>query len=122
MIITGGLRLPVDFVKALALCADGVAIANSAMQAIGCVAARRCNTNNFPAGIATQNADLWQRLNIEKSLPQLFNFLDASVELMNVMAQACGDQHLNKFNKNDLATLHPDMAMLSGGNYAGYHK
>ncbi|MGD9020787.1 MAG: glutamate synthase-related protein [Lysobacterales bacterium] len=46
LIITGGLRVPVDFVKALALGADGVALANSAMQAIGCVAARMCNTNN----------------------------------------------------------------------------
>ncbi|HEY7865792.1 MAG TPA: glutamate synthase, partial [Psychromonas sp.] len=69
-----------------------------------------------------QNADLRQRLNIEKSSRQLFNFLDASVELMSVMARACGHQHLNQFNKNDLATWHSDMAMLSGVNYAGYHK
>ena len=40
LIITGGLRVPTDFVKALALGADGIAISNSAMQAIGCVAAR----------------------------------------------------------------------------------
>ena len=37
LIITGGLRLPLDFVKALALGADAVAISNSAMQSIGCV-------------------------------------------------------------------------------------
>ena len=42
LIITGGLRVPIDFVKALALGADGVAVSNSAMQAIGCVAARMC--------------------------------------------------------------------------------
>ncbi len=40
LIITGGLRVPMDFVKAMALGADGVAISNSAMQSIGCVAAR----------------------------------------------------------------------------------
>ena len=62
LIITGGLRVPMDFVKALALGADGVAISNSAMQSIGCVAARMCNTNNCPAGIATQKQDLRQRL------------------------------------------------------------
>src|SRR5690554_6249970 len=61
LIVTGGLRLPIDFVKALALGADGVAIANSAMQSIGCVAARICHTNNCPAGIATQRGDLRQR-------------------------------------------------------------
>ena len=54
LIITGGLRVSEDFVKAMCLGADGVAVSNAAMQAIGCIAARMCNTNNCPAGIATQ--------------------------------------------------------------------
>lgn len=119
LIITGGLRKPMDFVKALALGADGVAIATSAMQAIGCVAARICNTNNCPAGIATQRADLRQRLNIDKSAGQLRNFLDASVELMRVMARACGHDALHLFNKNDLATWQREMALLSGVAFSG---
>ncbi len=120
LIITGGLRLPIDFVKAMALGADGVAVSNSAMQSIGCVAARMCNTNNCPAGIATQKADLRQRLNVEKSSMQLKNFFNASVELMEVMSRACGHDSLSKFNSNDLATWHRDMAMLSGVKYSGY--
>lgn len=120
LIITGGLRVPIDFVKALALGADGIAISNSAMQAIGCIAARMCNTNNCPAGIATQKEDLRQRLDIQKSSVQLHNFFDASVELMQVMARACGHDDLNKFNKHDLATWHRDMALLSGVTYAGF--
>jgi len=119
LIITGGLRVPIDFVKALALGADGVAISNSAMQAIGCVAARMCNTNNCPTGIATQKSELRKRLNIEKSSIQLGNFFDASIELMQVMARACGHHHLNQFVKDDLATWHREMAMLSGVKYSG---
>ena len=119
LIITGGLRVPIDFVKALALGADGVALSNSAMQAIGCVAARMCNTNNCPAGIATQKEELRQRLDIEKSARQLFNFFDASIELMQVMARACGHDHLNKFTQTDLATWHREMASLSGVKYSG---
>ena len=114
LIITGGLRVPIDFVKALALGADGVAISNSAMQAIGCVAARMCNTNNCPTGIATQKPELRKRLNIEKSSVQLGNFFSASIELMQVMARACGHNHLNRFVKDDLATWKREMAMLSG--------
>ncbi len=119
LIITGGLRVPTDFIKAMALGADGIAISNSAMQAIGCVAARMCNTNNCPAGIATQKADLRQRLNVEKSSTQLHNFFSASVELMQVMARACGHDHLNQFSQRDIATWHREMALLSGIHYSG---
>ncbi|MCW8931432.1 MAG: glutamate synthase-related protein [Gammaproteobacteria bacterium] len=120
LIITGGLRLPIDFVKAMALGADGVALSNSAMQAIGCVAARMCNTNNCPAGIATQKEELRKNLDIEKSALQLNNFFNASVELMQVMARACGHNALNQFNKEDLATWHREMALLSGVRYSGF--
>ncbi|MGY3569879.1 glutamate synthase-related protein [Vibrio paucivorans] len=122
LIATGGLRVPMDFVKAMALGADGVAISNSAMQSIGCVAARMCNTNNCPAGIATQKADLRQRLNVEKASNQLKNFFLSSVELMQVMARACGHHHLNQFNSKDLATWNTDMARLSGIKYSGLEK
>jgi len=120
LIITGGLRVPVDFVKALALGADGIALSNSVMQAIGCVAARICNTNNCPAGIATQKEELRQRLDIAKSSVQLHNFFNASVELMQVMARACGHDDFYKFCKNDLATWHHEMALLSGVMYSGF--
>jgi len=122
LIITGGLRVPMDFVKALALGADGIALSNSALQAIGCVGARMCHTNNCPVGITTQKDYLRQRLNIEQSSKQLGNFFDASVKLMQVMSRACGHNNLNKFTKNDLSTWHKDMALLSGINYSGFEK
>ena len=120
LIITGGLRVPSDFVKALALGADGIALSNSAMQAIGCVAARMCNTNNCPAGVATQKPELRQRLDVDKSAQQLMNFFNASVALMKVMARACGYTHLNQFNKVDLATWKYNMAQLTGVEYSGF--
>ncbi|MGV6816867.1 MAG: glutamate synthase-related protein [Thiotrichales bacterium] len=120
LIITGGLRTPIDFVKALALGADGIAFSNSAMQAIGCVAARMCHTNNCPAGIATQKETLRKRLDINTSAQKLATFFQASTELMQVMARACGHNALNKLNIDDLATWREDMAKLSGVKYAGY--
>ncbi|WP_455234511.1 glutamate synthase-related protein [Thiogranum longum] len=120
LIITGGLRVPSDFIKALALGADGIAISNSAMQAIGCIAARICHSNNCPAGIATQKPELRQRLAIDESAQRLANFFQASVQLMKVMARACGHEYLGQFNKEDLATFDPVMAQLTGIEFVGY--
>ena len=119
LIITGGLRTHMDFVKAMALGADGVALANSAMQAIGCVGARICNSNNCPAGIATQKPELRARLDVDVAAQRLQRFLSASVELMQVMARACGHSHLNALGTDDLATWKTDMARLSGVSYSG---
>ncbi|MDJ0858923.1 MAG: glutamate synthase-related protein [Dinoroseobacter sp.] len=119
LVITGGLRKPADFIKAMALGADAVAVSNSAMQAIGCLAMRACHTNNCPVGIATQKPHLLNRLVVEKSARQLANFFEASVELMQVMARACGHDHLSQFNANDLTTWKRDMSDLSGVAYGG---
>jgi glutamate synthase domain-containing protein 2/nitrite reductase/ring-hydroxylating ferredoxin subunit len=119
LIITGGLRTPADFVKALALGADAVALSNAALQAIGCVAMRACHTNNCPVGIATQKPHLVARLVVDQSAKQLANFFDASVHLMQVMARACGHEHLSQFTPDDLTTWKREMADLSGVAYGG---
>ena len=119
LIITGGIRVPDDFIKAMALGADGIAVSNSALQSIGCVAARMCNTNNCPAGVATQKPELRKLLDINKSANQLYNFFSASTELMKVMARACGHNHLNKFNQNDITTWKKEMAEWTGIKFGG---
>ncbi len=119
LIITGGLRTEADFVKALALGADGVAIANSALQAIGCLGMRACHTNNCPVGIATQKKGLRARLVIDESARRLTNFLQASVALMQVLARACGHERLSDFCADDLTTWDREMAHLTGVAYAG---
>ncbi len=119
LVITGGLRKPADFIKAMALGADAVAVSNAAMQAIGCIAMRACETNNCPVGIATQKPSLVNRLVVEKSARQLANFFEASVELMQVMARACGHRHLSEFSADDLTTWKREMSDLSGVRYGG---
>lgn len=119
LIITGGLRTPADFAKALALGADGVAVSNAAIQAIGCLGMRACHTNNCPVGIATQKEHLRKRLIIDEAAQRLNRFFNASVELMQVLARACGHSHLNQFCIDDLTTWNRDLAYLSGVQYAG---
>ena len=119
LVITGGLRLPADFIKALALGADAIAVSNAAIQAIGCLGMRACHTNNCPVGIATQKPELRARIKIEKGAQQLNNFFRASTELMQVMARACGHRHLDQFNVGDLSTWKREMAHLTGVAYGG---
>ena len=119
LFITGGLRTPADFAKAMALGADGVAVSNSAIQAIGCLGMRACHTDNCPVGIATQKEGLRRRLEINVAAMRLERFFRASVDLMKLLARACGHTHLNQFTVEDLTTFDRELAYLSGVRYGG---
>ncbi len=121
LVITGGLRTHVDFVKALALGADAVAVSNAAMQAIGCLGMRACSTDNCPVGIATQKPGLRQRLVIDDAAQRLTRFLTATAELMTVMARACGHAHVSELGLDDLTTFDREMHHLAGIPYGGLH-
>lgn len=119
LIITGGLRTAEDFAKAMAMGADGIAIANSAIQAIGCLGMRACQSNHCPVGIATQKESLRSRLIVKESAIRLQRYLESTVELMSILARACGHTHLNQLQPDDLTTWKMEMACLSGVAYGG---
>ena len=119
LVITGGLRVAEDFVKAMALGADAIAVSNSAMQAVGCIAARMCNSNNCPAGIATQRPELRARLNVQTGAEKLARYFTASVELMQVLTRACGHDNVCDLSLEDITSWKREMADLSGVRFAG---
>ena len=80
----GGLRVAEDFAKAITLSADAIAVSDSAMQAVGCVAARMCNSNYCPVGVSTQKPELRKCLDVQESAEKLTRFFRASVSLMQV--------------------------------------
>jgi len=86
LIATGELRLPEDFVKAL------------------CLGAQMCHTNNCPAGIATQKPELRSCLKVDVAAERLEHFFGSSVELMKLLARACGHSDLGSFPKRDITT------------------
>jgi glutamate synthase domain-containing protein 2/nitrite reductase/ring-hydroxylating ferredoxin subunit len=119
LIATGGLRTAPDFAKAMALGADGVAVANSALQAIGCIGMRACHTNNCPVGIATQKGHLRARLMVDQAAERLDRFLRATVDLMRLLSRACGHARMTEFSADDLTTWKRDVAYLTGVRYGG---
>ncbi len=119
LIITGGLRTEGDFVKALALGADGIAVSNSALQAIGCLGMRACHTNNCPVGIATQKKDLRARLIVEASAERLARYFSSTVDLMKLLARACGRERFADFRLDDLTTWDAEVSRMTGVAYGG---
>jgi glutamate synthase domain-containing protein 2/CDGSH-type Zn-finger protein len=119
LFITGGLRTAADFAKALALGGDGIAIANAAIQAIGCLGSRVCHTNTCPSGIATQDPALSSLIDVETEARNLERFLRSVVHLMQTLARACGHTHLQQFCIDDLTTWKRDVAHLTGVRYGG---
>jgi len=119
LVITGGLRTESDFIKALALGADAVALGNAAIQAAGCLGMRACHNNHCPVGVATQDPELRQRLSIDHAAERVQRFLCNSVTMMQVMARACGHNHLNRFTVSDLVSWKQEMTALAGIRYGG---
>ena len=55
----------------------------------------------------------------EAGAERLARFFGASVELMQVLARACGHDSLSEFGEDDLTSWKKEMAELSGVRFAG---
>lgn len=113
LIITGGLRISPDFAKALALGADAVAIATSALLAIGCEQYRLCNMDKCPMGITTQDPALRAYLKIETAAERLANFLSASTEELKSFARLTGNRDVHQLAINDLCTTNSEISQYT---------
>ena len=105
LIITGGLRVSADFAKALAMGADAVAVATSALIAAACQQYRICGSGNCPMGIATQKPRLRQRLQIDAAAQRVANFLNVSLEELKTFARITGHSSVHDLSVDDLVTV-----------------
>jgi hypothetical protein len=64
-------------------------------------------------------AELPERLDVQIGAEKLARFFGASVELMQVLARACGHGSLSEFETRDIATWKRETAELTGIRYAG---
>ena len=86
---------------------------------LGCIMMRKCHLNTCPVGIATQKPGLRSRLVVDDAAARLGRFFDASVELMQVLARACGHESLSDLSVSDLTTFDRQMADLTGIAFGG---
>ncbi|HBW38181.1 glutamate synthase-related protein [Desulfosporosinus sp. BICA1-9] len=77
LVVGGSIRNSADIVKAIALGADAVYVASSALIALGCHMCQKCYTGKCNWGIATQKPELVKRLNPEIGAERVTNLLKA---------------------------------------------
>ena len=105
LVITGGLRLPGDFAKALAMGADAVAIASAALVAAACQQYRICNTGQCPVGVATQDEELRKRLHIDHSAKRLCNYLNVCRSELEMFGRITGHANIHDLSVSDLSNF-----------------
>ena len=102
-IIAGGsIRSSADVVKAVALGADAVYIATSALLALGCHLCRTCQTGKCNWGIATQRPDLVKRLNPDIGSQRLINLVTAWDHELKEMMGGMGINSIEALRGNRL--------------------
>ena len=82
-----------DIAHKLAIGADAVYCARAMMFALGCIQARRCNTNSCPTGVATQNPELVRGLVVSDKATRVANFHRNTVKAFCEIIAAAGLDH-----------------------------
>ncbi|AEV29605.1 glutamate synthase family protein [Sphaerochaeta pleomorpha str. Grapes] len=77
LVVGGSIRSSADVIKAIALGADAIYVATSALLALGCHLCRTCQLGKCNWGIATQRPELVKRLNPEIGSERLVNLITA---------------------------------------------
>jgi glutamate synthase domain-containing protein 2 len=90
VIASGKITSGFDMMKRLALGADLCASARAMMLSLGCIQARRCNSNECPVGVATQKDFLVYGLDVESKAERVHNYHDATVHSLLELVGAAG--------------------------------
>jgi glutamate synthase domain-containing protein 2 len=114
VIISGGMITPGQFLKALALGADAVAIGTIALVAL----THSQNTKVLPWEPLTELVyDLGKakrKLNVDQGAKNVANFLESCKQEMIMGMRNLGWTSLKQLSTNDLVALTPEMAVMTG--------
>lgn len=102
VIATGKITTAFDIVKLLCLGADATYAARSMMLALGCIQALRCNNNKCPAGVATQNPNLYKGLDVPTKRTRVKNFHQETLEAVAHVVGAMGVSNTHELGRHHL--------------------
>jgi len=99
IIASGKLFSGFHMARAIALGADMCNSARAMMLSIGCIQARKCNTNTCPVGVATQNKSLMKGLVVKDKAPRVANFHKATLHSFLELVAAAGLESHAQLNR-----------------------
>ncbi len=93
IIATGRVMTAFGIAKRLAIGADMCAAARAFMLSLGCIQALRCNMNDCPAGVATQDPRLVKGLSVPHKSERVYRFHKETLKTLNELLAASGLSH-----------------------------
>ncbi len=93
IIASGGIITGFHLARRIAAGADLCNSARGFMFSLGCIQALRCNSNECPVGVATQNPRLVRGLNVSNKTQRVNNFHNATVQAFLETIAAAGLTH-----------------------------
>ena len=98
IVASGKMVTAASILKVLALGADFCNGARAFMMAVGCIQAQRCDTNQCPTGVATQNPSLSKALVVDDKKTRVANFHRNTMKTVLELMAACGASKLDDLN------------------------
>ena len=114
LIATGGLVTPGHFLKAMALGADAVYTGTSALIAMIGDQMTKAVPFEPPIDLVVYSSKMTDQLDIDRSVTNLTNFLNACVREMELVGYSTGKTRFSEFSREDLCTLDPFLTQALG--------
>lgn len=115
LIAAGKVSTGFDIARLVAIAADTCNSARAMMFALGCIQARRCNSNDCPTGVATQNPALVAGLDVGDKTERVFRYHRATVHAFLELLGAAGFDEPNDLKPHH---VHRRLDFHRTANYA----
>lgn len=102
IIASGKVHTGFDLVKNFALGADMCNGARAMLLAVGCIQALECNKNTCPTGVATQDPNLYEGLDVNDKRVRVKNYHDETVKAAVELMSAAGIKHPSNLHRSHI--------------------
>ena len=100
---SGKVATAFNIAQRMAIGADWCNAARAFMFSVGCIQAKRCQTNTCPVGVATQNPKLFRGLDVPNKSDRVKNYHANTLDALAEVTAAAGLMHPSEFRPTHIA-------------------